>query len=67
MKLLRKIKKLLRMDNVEWVENTEKKYPLMESDEYLLVQTGGEDPMLFTKYTVKEGQKQAGKHPEDVY
>lgn len=55
------------MDNVEWVENTEKKYPLMESDEYLLVQTGGEDPMLFTKYTVKEGQKQAGKHPEDVY
>ena len=67
MKLLRKLKNIFRVDNVEFINNTEQDHPEMEADEYLLVQTGGEDPMLFTKYQVKQAQKRAVKHPEDLY
>ena len=67
MKLLRKIKNLFGIDNVEFIENTCQKHPEMEADVYLLVQTGGEDTMLFTKYQIRQAQARAKKHPEDIY
>lgn len=66
MKIIRNIKKVLRFDNVEYVKNTNQEHPDLEADVYLLVQTGGEEPMLFTKHQVEQAQKRAAKHPEDI-
>ena len=66
MKILRNLKRVANLDNVEYVENTEQKVPWFEQDEYLLVEINGEYPMLFTKSQIKVAQKRAKRNPEDV-
>ena len=66
MKILRNLKRVANLDNVEYVENTEQKVPWFEQDEYLLVEINGEYPMLFTKSQIKVAQKRAKRNPEDL-
>lgn len=59
-------KKLFNMDRVEWVDNTQKKYPHLESYNYLHVYNSEEGDMFFTKHDIKEAKKIAKRNPEDL-
>jgi hypothetical protein len=43
------IKRLLGLNNIHWIDNTEKVLPHLEGEKYLLVETAGDSPMLFTE------------------
>jgi hypothetical protein len=67
MKTMKKLlKKLLRMDNVECITNTAQKHPTLEADSYLLVQTSGMEPMMFTASQVEIAKNRAKKNTEDI-
>lgn len=64
--MIRKIKRLLGLNIIEWVKNTKKDFPTLESDEYLLVENVIEGPMMFTKHQVKIAKDRAKNQQEDL-
>jgi hypothetical protein len=66
MKLIRNIKRLFNADNVEFIDNTEKKIVWLEASTYLLVEKSGEKPMMFTNAQIKIAQDRAERNKEDL-
>jgi hypothetical protein len=64
--MIKIIKKLLRMDNIQWVKNTQIEYDHLESDKYLLVHNYKEGPLLFTPNQVDAARVRANKQKEDI-
>jgi hypothetical protein len=75
MKLTKRIQILFQGDKalpftpiVKIVDNTQKKYPWLESKSYLLVKPAAPElqPMLFTEAQTKQAIARGAKHPEDL-
>ena len=64
--MIKAIKKLLRMDNIQWVKNTQIEYSHLESDKYLLVHNSKEGSLLFTPSQVDAARLRANKQKEDI-
>jgi len=64
--MIRNIKRLLGLDNVEYVDNTNKEYNWLEGNKYLLVESSELPIMLFTESQIKIAQKRAQKNKEDI-
>jgi len=64
--MLKSLKRILNLDIVEWIDNTQKEYAHLESDQYFLVESFAEGPMLFTKHQVVAAKKRALKNKEDL-
>ena len=64
--MLKSLKRILNLNIVEWVDNTQKEYAHLESDQYFLVESSTEGPMLFTKHQVVAAKNRALKNKEDL-
>lgn len=64
--MLRKIKRFLGLNIIEWVKNTQKDYERLEADEYLLVESKYDGPLFFTHSQVAHARKRALEHQEDL-
>lgn len=64
--MLKSLKRILNLKIIEWVDNTQKEYAHLESDQYFLVESSTEGPMLFTKHQVVAAKKRALKNKEDL-
>ena len=62
--MFRKLKRLLGLNIIEWVDNTEKEYDHLEPDQYLLVESKEEGQMLFTKSELRRPKGRAPKQTE---
>lgn len=63
--MIRKLKRLLGLDIVEWVENEHMDYEYLEASEYLLVETKDDGQMLFTRSQVKRAKSRVPKQTEN--
>jgi len=63
--MFKKIKRLLGLNIIEWVDNTEKGTDHLEPDEYLLVESKEEGQMFFTKAELKRPKGRAPKQTEN--
>ena len=64
--MLKSLKRILNLNIVEWVDNTQKEHAHLEADQYFLVESSTEGPMLFTKHQVAAAKKRAIKNKEDI-
>jgi len=64
--MLKSLKRILNLNIVEWVNNTQKEYAHLEADQYFLVESSTEGSMLFTKHQVIAAKKRALKNKEDI-
>jgi|TARA_B110000908_G_scaffold143639_1_gene172712 hypothetical protein len=64
--MLKSLKRILNLKIIEWVNNTQKEYAHLEADQYFLVESSTEGPMLFTKHQVAAAKKRAIKNKEDI-
>jgi len=64
--MLKSLKRILNLKIIEWVNNTQKEYAHLEADQYFLVESSNEGPMLFTKHQVTAAKKRAIKNKEDI-
>lgn len=62
--MFRKIKRLLGLNIIEWVVNSEKEFDHLEPDEYLLVESKDEGQMFFTKSELKRPKSRVSKQTE---
>ena len=64
--MIKKLKRLLGINIVEWVDNTEKKYEWLEAKKFLQVESATEGQLLFTPSQVKIAKACAQRNQEDI-
>lgn len=64
--MLRKIKRFLGLNIIEWVENTKKEYDHLEADKFLLVENKTTGPLFFTTSQIARAKKRAKDNQEDL-
>lgn len=64
--MFRNLKRLLGLNIIEWVDNTDQHTPHLEADKYLLVESNSVGPILLTKSQIRIARDRAIKNPEDV-
>lgn len=64
--MFKKVKKILGLNIIKWVDNTQKKYAHLESSRYLLVENRKLGPLLFTTSQITRARSRAEANQEDL-